>query len=149
MQDVPVPTFTPLHRRSRAVAVFAATAVFAGCSDDRNPEATEQVGILGDALAGSDRGRPAPGVASRIVMTNFAFEPDADTFAAGSQITLVNESISIHNLVFEATEADSGPVDGGQSSSFVVPDLPPGTHTIVCTIFGHQSAGMELDIVVS
>ena len=80
----------------------------------------------------------------RITMTEFEFDPE-EIIAEPGEYTgeLVNEGAVLHNLTF--SDGTSFPVDPGESVTidFLVPD---DGLTFICSIEGHEAAGMRGDI---
>lgn len=101
----------------------------------------------GAAQPGVDAGGQTESVEARIELSEFAITGDLAVAAGDITLDLDNAGGQIHNLAFE-----NGPVsediNGGESTTFAVGELPPGTYTIFCAIPGHREAGMETRLVV-
>jgi FtsP/CotA-like multicopper oxidase with cupredoxin domain len=102
---------------------------------------------VGTAAAGAgDQGPQA--VTATIELSEFAIDGTLEVPAGDLTIELVNAGTMIHNLAFE-----DGPVSediaGGETTTFHVGELAPGTYTIFCAIAGHREAGMEATLVVT
>ncbi|MCC7164825.1 MAG: cupredoxin domain-containing protein [Anaerolineae bacterium] len=80
-----------------------------------------------------------------VTMTEMSFSLDPMPTKAG-QITFVvtNHGKIKHNFVLEANgrEYATQKIPPGGSETFTV-DLGPGTYNFVCTVFGHNLAGMQ------
>jgi plastocyanin len=86
----------------------------------------------------------SPGDSVRIAMTEFEFDPDEIIAEPGDYTgELVNEGAVLHNLTF--ADGTSFPVPPGESATieFTVPD---GGLTFVCSVEGHEAAGMRGEI---
>lgn len=121
------------------LAVFAAfIALLAVVAAVRAPEGAAASGV--EALADEP-------VTARIELSDFAITGDLEIPAGAVEIELVNTGSMVHNLAFEkgATSID---LNAGQSTTFHVGQLEPGTYTIYCAISGHREAGMEARLVV-
>jgi manganese oxidase len=86
-------------------------------------------------------------VTADLELSEFAITGDLEIPAGTVQIELENVGSMVHNLAFEngATSVD---VDPGETVTFDVGRLEPGTYTIYCAISGHRAAGMEARLVV-
>jgi plastocyanin len=110
-----------VSRRLRACGAALAAAVLAGC---------------------------AGGVTDRLVLTDFAFEPaQVRVPADGSHVLeVVNDAALFHDMTVDLPEG-SAPVHlglfGGASGPYALPELPPGTYPLYCSVEGHREAGME------
>lgn len=130
------------------MAVFAAlTVALAVVAAVRAPE--------GGAASPPATGSPAPPapdqgsapVQARIEMSEFAFAGDLSVPAGDLTVDLVNVGSAPHNLAFEGGPS-SPDLNAGESASFHVGELAPGTYTIFCAIAGHREAGMVAELVV-
>ena len=87
-------------------------------------------------------GVAAAGDTVTVTLTEFAIEPATVEAPAGSVLRVVNEGSVAHNLTVEGTEIRTPDLDGGASAELDVSSLEPGDHTIICSVAGHESAGM-------
>jgi len=91
------------------------------------------------------------GQAVTVTMTDLKFEPATVTVKAGTlvSVTAANKGVIEHNWVVkigeETTQVDARP---GQTATRTFAPTAPGTHRIVCTIPGHEQAGMVGALVV-
>lgn len=81
-------------------------------------------------------------------MTEFAFEPADLTVSSGKVVFyLVNDGSSTHDMAILRPDgsrlAKSEQVGAGSATVFTVSNLPAGQYTIVCTLPGHEDAGMK------
>ncbi|CAN5793174.1 hypothetical protein BH23ACT5_BH23ACT5_21410 [soil metagenome] len=99
---------------------------------------------------GSPEGGAAaePGrVEATLTLSEFAIQGDLSIPAGDVGFELVNVGTQVHNVVLE-NGPSSPDVPGGQSASFELSELAPGTYTIFCDIAGHRESGMEARLVV-
>lgn len=92
--------------------------------------------------AASPAASPVTGGGVVIDIVNFAFDPPALTVSAGTIVTWVNVSDTIHNVVAEDETWQSEVLDPGGSYSFQV--MEPGTYPYLCTI--HPDMGAVLTV---
>ncbi len=79
-----------------------------------------------------------------VTMTDFAFQPSQITIDRGKKSILVlkNTGAEEHNLAIQRQPLTSPMVPPGQTVRMEV-QLPPGNYPIVCTVPGHEEAGMK------
>ncbi|HEX2030967.1 MAG TPA: cupredoxin domain-containing protein [Actinomycetota bacterium] len=107
-------------------------------------------GILAACGGGGDAGgaqqrdgaETGGGAGTTLTMVDNAFEPAELTVSAGTEVELVNDGESIHNLTVDGIDED---VEAGQSSSVTI-DLEPGEYRMVCEY--HEAQGMEGTLTV-
>src|SRR5690606_33065717 len=101
----------------------------------------EGVSAAGEAPASND-------VTAAIEMKEFEFTGTLTVPAGNLTIELTNAGSMVHNLAIEGGPT-SPDVQPGDTISFDVGYLEPGTYTIFCAIPGHREAGMEATLVVT
>ncbi len=113
------------------IAALALAVSLAACGDD-----------------GDDGAAAADGGAITIEMGDMYFEPDSITVPAGEviEVELDNVGASEHDLVLD-DGTDTGTVPPGESTTVEIGPFEEST-TGWCSVPGHQSSGMELDINV-
>lgn len=118
--------------------------------------ATASLGLLvlltAAACGGSTPAQPAG--STRVVMSEFKFEPSSISVPAGkATFFLVNSGSAPHNMVILGTDgkrvAASELVQGGASSTFSVADLRAGSYRFICDQPGHEQAGMKGTLTVT
>jgi len=100
-----------------------------------------------DGAHETDSGSDGEPVVATIALTEFAIDGDLEIPAGEVQIALSNDGAALHNLVFE-NGPSSEDLNSGETSTFDVGNLEPGTYTIFCAVPGHRDAGMETHLVV-
>lgn len=108
----------------------------------------EALGLFALALAAAGCGAGAPGIA--VVMTEFAFDPQQINVRAGQRttITLQNKGTAEHNFAVSQLNVASPPVAAGQTATVEIA-APPGNYRLVCTVPGHEEAGMVGQVTVA
>lgn len=110
----------------------------------------EEVEAAGSGETGSDIASTSEGEENVVSMTEFSFDPDSVTAAKGDTLTVDNVGGTVHNLtVFDGDEelAATEDVDAGDSDDLDV-DIDAGTYEMICTIPGHEEAGMVGEFTV-
>jgi manganese oxidase len=119
------------------------------------------LGVLTVALAvvaavrapagGAGDGAAAPegpdSITAEVELTEFAISGTLAVPAGDVTFELANIGGQIHNLALEGG-AVSDDIAGGETGTFPVGELEPGTYTVFCAIPGHREAGMEAQLVV-
>lgn len=88
-----------------------------------------------------------------VVLREFEFEPRPLKVKAGRvRFLLMNRGSVEHDFmipkVMQAMEHEKDLVQPGKTKTIEV-DLKPGTYEVICTVSGHQEAGMKTTIEVS
>jgi plastocyanin len=131
------------HRASLLRATLTLVALplgVVGCGPDGPDVVGGQIVDVGN----TDDVVVRPGDSVRIAMTEFAFDPDDINAEPGEYNgEVVNEGAVLHNLTF--ADGTSFPVPPGESATieFTVPD---GGLTFICSVEGHEAAGMRGEI---
>ncbi len=95
---------------------------------------------------------PADAQRVRVIGTEFAFDPAEFSVEAGRPVAVsfANEGSLEHDWVLYA--ADGGEVDGAHADAspgeeaMAVFTLEPGTYQAICTLRGHEEAGMTGEV---
>ncbi len=107
--------------------------------------------VIAVACGGNgDDGGAAPASDVTLVTTEFAFEPDAFTIAADTDVTVTidNSGGAVeHDFVVDDLDVNIH-AEMGETVSGTV-NAPAGTYTFYCSVPGHRSAGMEGTMTVS
>ena len=109
------------------------------------------VGLLldgGGDSASADGGGGA--LTSTVSLTEFAISPEPLRVAAGSTLEVVNDGTTPHNIAIKEISSAAVPdLQAGESATLDLSEVPPGVYTVVCTVAGHEAAGMtgQLQVV--
>jgi len=131
------------------VLIALPMALLAACGDD-------------DADAGSPSAASVdPATADlRVEARDIDFDADAYSVSAGTvSIAYVEAGKLVHDLVIERSDGERVPIEGGDDEAKLVvttafdsagtAELSPGTYTLVCTVPGHEQAGMKAALTVT
>jgi FtsP/CotA-like multicopper oxidase with cupredoxin domain len=97
-----------------------------------------------EASGSSDSGA----VAVPVTLSEFAIEPSTIEVASGGALQVTNTGSVAHNVRIEDTDLATPDIPAGASESLDVSALAPGSYTVICTIAGHESAGMTAQLIV-
>jgi nitrite reductase (NO-forming) len=75
-------------------------------------------------------------------LTEFAIEPKEITVGTGATLEIMNMGTMQHDLAVKGTSLVSKRLDAGASDKLVLTGLAPGDYTVICTVPGHEQAGM-------
>ena len=136
-------------RRWQAGAAVALLLVLgAGCGDDDDSGGDDVEGT--DEVGGSDAGTDdtaaddsGGGGDADVVMTNFAFNPDELTVAAGDSVTVSNEDGTPHTFTSEDGGFDLRV--GGSESGEVTVEAEPGSYDFLCTIHPSMTGTLTVE----
>lgn len=102
-------------------------------------------------LAGSVSAHSAADV-DNVTVTGkeFEFEPSQIAVTNGEEviITFRNEGKISHNLTIPGLEAGTETIQSGAAAKLKVTPHETGAYSFVCTVPGHESAGMHGELVV-
>ena len=124
----------------RILVVLVAALALAGCSkqapevavNDQVPaDQRSEPGAASEAAGGGGGG----GEGATWVAVDIDFTEAPAEVASGSEITLVNEGASVHNVTIDDTLIVEA--QGGQTASAPL-ELDPGTYDFVCSVPGHE-----------
>lgn len=106
-------------------------------------------------VATGDLADPAPAAAQtpatvEVTLTEFAIEPDGLTAPAGVPLTFLvtNDGASPHDFSIEGV-GSTPLLQAGDTAPMEVDPLAPGTYDVICTVAGHEGAGMHTTLTVS
>lgn len=119
--------------RTAAVIVAALMLVLAGCTSDP-----------GDEASGGDPQRLSA------TLNEFSIEPTQLEVQADRPtiVTVTNAGAILHNLRL-ADGATTRDLASGESDELELPAMKPGRYQLLCSIAGHETAGMVTELVVS
>jgi uncharacterized cupredoxin-like copper-binding protein len=84
-----------------------------------------------------------------VITRDIEFEPTTLELTAGepTNVTVVNEGQALHDFTLEEAGVHVN-VEPGESVTTAVTVDEPGTYQAVCTVPGHEDAGMVVEITV-
>ncbi|MBI3976136.1 MAG: cupredoxin domain-containing protein [Armatimonadetes bacterium] len=92
---------------------------------------------------------PAQGTTVSVTETEFKFDPKGMTAKAGAVTFEIKNAGSVeHNFIVEGTDVKVEGIQPGETKTASA-DLKAGTYKVLCTIPGHQEAGMTGTLTVS
>jgi uncharacterized cupredoxin-like copper-binding protein len=100
--------------------------------------------------AGDEDGPGSSGDATRVSMTEFAFDPAPIALASGptARLEVVNDGAVPHDLVVGELGKGTPDLEPGASMVLDLSDQPPGTYRVVCDLPGHTEAGMVTELTL-
>ena len=106
----------------------------------------------GDDHAGKEEIVPPVEGAKEVTLhaVDIDFDPATLELAAGEplNVTVVNDGAALHDFTLEEAGIHVN-VEPGESKTTSVTIDEPGTYQALCTVPGHASAGMTLEVVVT
>jgi plastocyanin len=104
-----------------------------------SPAASPVGGQTGDTQAG----------ANAISLVDIAFEPNELTIAADTDVTITvtNNGALPHTFTLPDQGIDTGELAAGASADVTI-NLPAGEYRFICTVVGHEGAGMVGTLIV-
>ncbi len=85
-----------------------------------------------------------------LTASEFAFEPGTVTVEEGERVRVVLENMGVlaHNVTIPALDAGTATIQSAKAAvvEFTAPE--PGRYEIVCTVPGHEEAGMRATLRV-
>lgn len=105
----------------------------------------------GDHAAQSSVHEPVEGAPEvTVTATDIDYAPATLELTAGepTNVTIVNDGETLHDFTLEQADVHAN-VEPGESVTTSVTIDEPGTYQAVCTVAGHEEAGMTIEIVVS
>ncbi|QGG96468.1 multicopper oxidase domain-containing protein [Actinomarinicola tropica] len=138
---------TPRPERLNAFSIFAALAGLAGFA--LAALAVIVVTVKDDGVGASAVGA-ATAEMTHVSVSLSEFTIDMPTeIPAGAMLDVTNAGSAVHNLAVKDTDLTTPDLNAGETAMLDTSALAPGDYTVVCTIAGHEAAGMVLDITIS
>lgn len=103
---------------------------------------------IGTSAPAASQESPAGATSVAASLTEFAIAPAELVVAEGGTIEVTNDGAVPHNLAVRGSDLTTADLDGGQSESLALGDLPAGTYEVFCSIPGHETAGMVASLTV-
>jgi plastocyanin len=132
---------------SASVAALGLTIGLVACGDDDDDgatpatEATEATEATAGATDGGAATTAAPAGDATISIVGFDFG-DPITVAAGTSVTVVNESSETHTLTADDGSFSTGEIAPGASAVLQLDE--PGTHTFHCAIHSSMQGSITV-----
>ena len=96
-----------------------------------------------EAAAGDAAAAPV-----EVTLSEFAIASSIDPVPA-APVTVTNEGSAAHNLAIRGTELTTSDLDSGATETLDLSSLAPGTYEWLCTIPGHEQAGMVGEVTIA
>lgn len=137
-----------------ALAMILAALAFSACGDDDDSTAPESTGEAtattsepGDDASTEPSGNaPAPSGeavrAAKVMIADFAYEPDPVTVQVGGKVIWQNEDSAPHTATAEDGSFDTGTLDEGKLKSETFKEA--GTFAYICTIHPGMTGTVEV-----
>ena len=107
------------------------------------------VALLFAGDGGEGESASGAAVVSSVSLSEFAISPAPLRVAAGSTLEVVNDGATPHNISVAEMPAIATPdLQAGESGTLDLSTLPAGTYTVVCTVAGHEAAGMTATLEI-
>ena len=137
-------------KRLLGVALLGALALATtACAPPSSASAAKDAGK--DSAPVAQGASQAGAQAVTVTMTDMQFSPATVTVKAGTPVTFTapNKGVLEHNwhvkIGNETIQIDARP---GQTATQIFTPTTPGTYTVICTIPGHEQAGMKGTLIV-
>ena len=77
-----------------------------------------------------------------VTLSEFAIKPAMIEAGAGSTLKVTNTGSAAHNLTVKGTDLKTPDIEAGKSADLDISSLAVGDYTVVCSVPGHEGAGM-------
>lgn len=84
-----------------------------------------------------------------VELNEFAIAPKELEAVAGATVGVTNTGAVVHNLSIVDTDVATRDINAGESVDLELGDLAPGGYTWICTIEGHEAAGMTGTVAIA
>ncbi len=88
------------------------------------------------------------GGGAQVTLSEFKIEPGTITVSPGGTISVTNGGTIPHNLTIQNTTIATKTLNPGDSAILVLKGVKAGTYTMICSIPGHEAAGMKATLTV-
>jgi manganese oxidase len=82
-------------------------------------------------------------------LSEYKVELSSAQVTPNSTITVTNAGTMTHNLGIKGTDLVTPDIPPGGSATLDLSSLEPGSYTVICTIAGHEAAGMKTRLTIS
>ena len=97
-----------------------------------------------DAVASAGAGSRAS-----VELSEFAIDPEPIVVGVGGTLDVLNAGSAAHNLTVLDEDLATPDLAAGEESALDLTGLAAGEYTVVCTIAGHEAAGMKATLEVT
>ena len=97
---------------------------------------------------GTSSGGSSGGTPVAVTLSEFKISPAAITVGKGGSLQITNNGSVAHNFTITGGPK-TGDIPAGGSATLKLGSLAEGTYDVVCTVAGHEAAGMKATLVVS
>lgn len=134
----------------RGWAVLGLVVVLAGCGDGGDAGAAGDGGEEHGAHDHAENSAVVEGAREiEVSGKDLRFSPEKLEVKAGEDVTIVFTAADVtHDFTVEGTDVHVG-AEGGQTAKGGLRIDEPGTYTYVCTVPGHEQAGMRGALTVT
>jgi len=98
-----------------------------------------------DSGSSSSTSAPAPVAVS---LTEYKITPAVISMQTGGSLTVTNNGTMVHNLKVMPDGPNTPDLNPGQSATLNLKSLKAGSYDVICTIPGHEAAGMKAQLAV-
>ena len=84
-----------------------------------------------------------------VSLDEFSIGPSAIEIAAGGVLEVSNTGSAPHDFVVADTDLATPELAGGESATLDLADLAPGAYEVLCSVPGHEAAGMTGTLTVT
>ncbi len=102
----------------------------------------------GSPTATADPGGAAAPSSVAVQLDEFSISPSTIEVAEGGTLSVTNNGAVEHDLAITGTDLATPMLAAGQSADLDLSGLAPGVYEVLCTVPGHDSAGMVGSLVV-
>ena len=125
-----------MNTRRILVALGIVALMAAACGGD-------DAGSENASGSGSSGGGGGGGAATTVTASDFAFDPESVTVAAGDGIELVNDGEAEHNITAEDAGLDED-VDAGDTVTIDTSGVEPGSYDFFCEYHPAMTGTLEV-----
>jgi plastocyanin len=105
------------------------------------------LGFAAMALSACSAGGESPSCenpqrATEVTMDDFSYEPTCVEASVGTPLDVVNEGQAPHTFTIESDPGVDLDVPAGERASLDVPELDPGSYSVICTYHPQMEAAL-------
>jgi FtsP/CotA-like multicopper oxidase with cupredoxin domain/plastocyanin len=107
------------------------------------------LGLRAIDRADSIRAGGGSGETVQVSLSEMKVDPAMIHIGAGGTLDVENVGSAVHNLTVKGQDdLTTGDIAAGESASIDISSLAPGDYTVICTIPGHEAAGMTASLMI-